>query len=50
MKAAVVTAWGDTPRYEDYPEPANERGAVVEVLAAALHHDGGAGPFVARVC
>ena len=37
MKAAVVTAWGDTPRYEDYPEPASERGAVVEVLAAALH-------------
>lgn len=37
MKAAVVTAWRDTPRYEDYPEPASERGAVVEVLAAALH-------------
>lgn len=39
MKAAVVTSFGQPPRYGDFPEPA-ARGSgemVVEVLAAGLH-------------
>jgi NADPH:quinone reductase-like Zn-dependent oxidoreductase len=39
MKAAVVTAYGTTPRYLEFPEPqpAGEHEIVVEVLAAGLH-------------
>jgi NADPH:quinone reductase-like Zn-dependent oxidoreductase len=38
MKAAVVTKFGDAPRYADAPEPeaTSEHEVVVEVLAAAL--------------
>ncbi|GAA3634707.1 zinc-binding alcohol dehydrogenase family protein [Kineosporia mesophila] len=39
MKAAVVTAYGEAPRYLDLPEPraVGEHELVVEVLAAGLH-------------
>lgn len=37
MKAAVVTAWGLPPRYQDVGEPVGDGGVVVDVLAAALH-------------
>lgn len=38
MKAAVVSAWGERPRYADAPEPvaAGEDQTVVDVLASAL--------------
>jgi NADPH:quinone reductase-like Zn-dependent oxidoreductase len=39
MKAAVVTAFGQPPRYQDFPDPVarSKDEAVVEVLAAGLH-------------
>jgi len=39
MKAAVVTSFGDAPRYEDFPAPvpAGDHAMVVDVLAAGLH-------------
>jgi len=38
MKAAVVAALGEPPRYRDFPEPTPADGeAVVHVLAAGLH-------------
>ncbi|APR76850.1 Quinone oxidoreductase [Minicystis rosea] len=40
MKAAVITSFDASPRYEDFAEPRpRDRGeTVVEVLAAGLHH------------
>lgn len=40
MKAAVIPAFGQPPRYDDIDEPAPQRPAdmVVDVLAAGLHH------------
>jgi NADPH:quinone reductase-like Zn-dependent oxidoreductase len=39
MKAAVVSAFGSTPRYQDFPEPVAHGGheLLVQVLAAGLH-------------
>jgi NADPH:quinone reductase-like Zn-dependent oxidoreductase len=39
MKAAVVSAFDEPPRYEDFPDPvaANSGELVVDVVAAALH-------------
>jgi NADPH:quinone reductase-like Zn-dependent oxidoreductase len=39
MKAAVVNAFDQPPRYQDFPDPVAANGAelVVEVVAAALH-------------
>ena len=39
MKAAVVSAFDEPPRYEDFPDPVATRSGelVVEVVAAALH-------------
>ena len=39
MKAAVVSAFGTPPRYEDFPDPApaGDGEMVVDVLAAGLH-------------
>jgi NADPH:quinone reductase-like Zn-dependent oxidoreductase len=39
MKAAVVSAFDQPPRYEDFPDPvaANSGELIVEVVAAALH-------------
>src|SRR5689334_16135898 len=35
MKAAVVTAWGETPRYTDFPDPEPRGGAVVATVEAS---------------
>lgn len=35
MKAAVVTAWGETPQYADFPDPAPRDGAVVATVEAS---------------
>ena len=35
MKAAVVTEWGATPRYADFPDPQPRDGAVVATVEAA---------------
>lgn len=35
MKAAVVTEWGETPRYADFPDPAPRDGAVVATVEAS---------------
>ena len=39
MKAAVVSSFGELPRYEDFPAPvaSGEHDMVVDVLAAGLH-------------
>ena len=39
MKAAVVSSFGEPPRYEDFPAPvaSGEHDMVVDVLAAGLH-------------
>jgi NADPH:quinone reductase-like Zn-dependent oxidoreductase len=37
MKAAVITQFGDTPRYQDFPDPVPETGdLIVDVKAVAL--------------
>jgi NADPH:quinone reductase-like Zn-dependent oxidoreductase len=35
MKAAVVTEWGETPRYTDFPDPQPGDGAVVATVEAS---------------
>jgi NADPH:quinone reductase-like Zn-dependent oxidoreductase len=35
MKAAVVTEWGETPRYADFPEPRARDGAIVATVEAS---------------